>query len=100
LAARKSLKPRRHRTLTKEISNHRIENPDSATAVTHGEKFIAHIAFRLESKPGTKADMARLAKKAVKETVRAYEKRKLSNPAYDFRNVKLLNDLATEILSK
>ncbi len=44
--------------------------------------------------------MARLAKKAVKETVRAYEKRKLSNPAYDFRNVKLLNDLATEILSK
>ncbi|KKL80403.1 hypothetical protein LCGC14_2005110 [marine sediment metagenome] len=84
----------------KEISRHRVDFPETASVVTHGEKFIAHVAFRLDSKPGADLDKARLAKKAVKETVRSYKKRKLSNPAYDFRNVKLLNEMAAEILSK
>lgn len=83
----------------KEISKHRADNPDSATVVTHAEKFIAHVAFRLESKPGMKSENAQIAKKSVEQVVRAYEERKLSNPAYDFRNVKLLDDIATEIFS-
>lgn len=71
-----------------------------AATLTHGEKFIAHIAFQLQARKTTGVLSSELARIAVDLTVRAYERRKLSNPAYDFRNVKLLEDMAAEILKK
>lgn len=89
-----------YNTCQQEISKYRIDNPDDATLVTHAEKFIAHVAFRLESKLGKNPDNGKIARRSVRDTVRAYKQRKLSNPAYDFRNVKLLEEMAIEILSK
>ena len=70
-----------------------------AATLTHGEKFIAHILFKLEARAGATTDAELLASSAVDAVVDAYTRRGLSNPAYDFRNVKLLEEIAAEILA-
>ena len=84
-----------------EISKNRAtQDSKTATILTHGEKFIAYVAFRMTPKAGKGGRATCPAKKAMEATVKAYERRELSNPAYDFRNVKLLEEMAAEILAE
>jgi hypothetical protein len=69
-----------------------------AATLTHGEKFISHIAFQIQEKSKCTLDLDQVTKKAIDAVVDAYERRNPKNPAYDFRNVKLLEEMATEIL--
>lgn len=70
-----------------------------AATLTHAEKFIAHIAFQLNETVKGEKELSELANSAVALTVEAYQRKELSNPAYDFRNVKLLEEMAADILN-
>lgn len=79
-------------------ANGAVRGSQAAAILTHGEKFIAHIAFRIEEKKDGELSPADIAIEAVASSVAEYQRRELSNPPYDFRNVKLLEDMAGEIL--
>lgn len=70
-------------------------NSSDQTVLTHGEKFIAYIAFKMV---GSELDVEEVARRAVTKTLKEYNKQELKNAAYDFRNVRLLESMAVKIL--